>query len=472
MKPGRIGIGILFLINPVIGVYDLLPDFIGCLLIIYGIRDVAYMIEKFDVSRRFFVYGAWVSVLRLALSFAGLEKHHTLPLTAAFVLAIVELIVYVPAIKNLFSGFDYAAMRHGGSKILSHGRKMGLYNDESGVRQYGEIQNDTTGRLAGSLIRFTVLRAVISVVPELPALQLAESENLGDVTVFSFSSIGTLIRAVCFAVVFVPSIAVFVKSVLFLRRVKKAEGFIPAVYAELNTRFGDLGELHTSSRMKMTALVFGGAVLLYMGFYDYQINTVPRFVPGLLLLAASVMLAVSAKGKSRLFALLPALFGVGTVPLSLRTWALQKDHYGLYKLQMMDMFDSGAEYIPDRNINEIDDEYLKMAFAESAEALVLGVGILVFALLYIRLCLKHTAQLGSVPERDRISTAKSLKIRGAFMLAGVILTALYFTAYRFILPYFDGASMAGIAVNILAVGLYAAYALQANQLVYGNNYEI
>lgn len=469
MKLWQIGVGLFFLMNPVIGVHDILPDFIGCFLIIMGIRDAAYMIEKLESARRFFMYAAGISIVRFAVSFLNVDRYHTLPLTLAFIFAVVELIVYIPAIRYMFAGFDYAAMRHGGSGILSYGRKMGFYNDEFGVRQYGEVQIDTTGRIAASLSRFIILRAVVSVIPELPALQLSESENVGDVTAFQFSSISTLIRFVCVVIVIIPAIIVFVKYVRFLLRVHKAGDFIPRVYDELEHRFGDLRELHTCSRMKNMSLIAGAAVLLYMGFYDYQINIIPRYVPAAMLIVASVLLAASDKHTLSLFPVIPA---VCTAFISVKVFELQKDHYAFYKQQMMDLFNSDAQYIPDRHINTVDEEYMRMAFAESAEAIVLGIGIVIFLGLYIKLCIRHTREFASIPERDREPLKKSLKIRGGFMIGAAGLSTLYFTAYRSILPYFHLSSIVGILVNILSVGMFAAFALQANQYVYGNNYEI
>lgn len=470
MKLFSIGAGLFFLLNPVVGVYDVLPDFIGCFLVILGIRDAAYMIEKFASAARWFRYAALISILRFAVSIMGVERQHTLPLTLAFVFAVVEMIVYIPAFKDLFAGFDYAAMRHGGSGILSLGRRMGIYTDESGVRRYGEIQDDTTGRLATLFSVFTVIRAVLSVVPELPALQLSESENVGEITGFQFSSVGNLIRAAVVVIVLIPAVITFVKYLRFLLRIRKAGDFIPEIYAELGRRFGDLRELHTSTRMKTLSLVIGAAVLLYMGFYDYQMNVIPRYIPAAILCAAAVMLAASADKKA--LCLLPVIPAIGAMPLSFMTAKLQRDHYSVYKQQMMDLFDSGEQFVPDRHINEPDAEYMRMALWESAEALVLGATIVLLLVLYLRVTLRHAASFASVPERDRVPLAKSLKIRGGLMIGGAALSAAYFTAYRFILPYFDSASIVGIAVNVVSVALFASFALQANRFAYGNNYEV
>lgn len=473
MKLLFIGAGLLFFLDPIIGIHDYLPDFIGCFLIMHGIRDASYMIEQLEKARRWFGYGAIVSIARTVAALLGVDKVpalHTMPLTLAFTVAVLELIIYIPAVKYLFSGFDYAAMRHGGSGILSMGRHMGVYTDESGTRQYGEIQEDTTGRLARLLSAFIIFRAVLSVVPELPALQLSESENLGDVTGFQFSSIGTLIRFAVSAAVVIFGIVVFVKFVRFFRRVHRSGDLVPKLSLELDRRFGDLAELHTSSRMRTLSLVAGALVLLYMGLYDYQINIIPRAIPAVLLIASSAMLAASSKGK--LVSLIPVIPAVAAIPLSVKTYAMQKGHYGFYKLQMQQMFDDAVEFVPDRHINEMTEEYIPMAVWESAEALVLGAAIVLFLWLYLRTVMSHAASFRSVPERDREPLQRSLKLRGGLMIAGAALSALYFTAYRFILPFFDGASVLGIAVNVLSFALCVSFVIQGNQYVYGNNYEV
>ena len=470
MRLSAIGIGIFFLLNPVLGVSDVLPDFIGCFLIMLGIRDASYMIEKLAFAKRWFGYGAVVSLIRFAVGFTDVESLHTMPLTLAFAFAVAEAIIYIPAIKALFEGFDYAAMRHGGSDVLSIGRKKGIYTDESGNRRYGEIQEDTTGKLSAWLIAFIIIRGALSLLPELPALQLSESENLGDVTGFQFSSIGNLIRFAVVVLVLIPGVIVFVKYVRFLRRIRKSGDFIPALQDELVRRFGNLSEMHTSSRMKLCSLGAGAAVLLYMGFYDYQMNLIPRYVPAAILAVVAVALAVSADKK--LLYLLPVIPAIAVVPLSVKTAALQKDHYGFYKQIMLDMLHSEVSFAPDRDINRIDADYLRMAFFESGEALVLGAGIVLCLVLYARLALKHTREFTAVAERDKAPLEQSLKIRGGLMIGGAALSTVYFTAYRFILPFFDAAPIVGTGVNILAVALFAVFTLQANGYLYGNGYEV
>lgn len=468
MKLLPIGAGILFLLNPTLGIYDILPDLVGCILLMLGIGNGAYIVEKLGSAKRWFLYGALISALKLALSFADIESVHTLPLTLTFAFSLLEMLIYIPAFRSFFSGFDYAAMRFGGSGILSIGKRNGYYTDEHGVRQYGEIDDDTTGKLCTATQIFIVIRSAGAVIPELPALQLSESEGLGSVTAFRFSSVERLISLAAVIIVLIPAVILFVRYTVLLKKVGASGDFLPALDAEFKKSFGDPTEIRTCTGMKLLSLLGGAALLLYMGFYDYQINVVPRcFSAAVLCIAVMVLFAYSQRTTVCLVPLIPA---AAVIPLSLRVYALQKEHYGLYKRQMLALLESESEYVSAFNINSVDGEYLTMAAAEALEALLLGSAAVLFVFLYYRICLRHASSLPSVPERYRDDIAISLKKRALVMLGCAALSALYFTAYRFILPYFDTAYMLGIAINFVSLGAFASFAVFANRNIYGNLY--
>ena len=86
----------------------------------------------------------------------------------------------------------------------------------------------------------------------------------------------------------------------------------------------------------------------------------------------------------------------------------------------------------------------------------------------MRVCLSHVRNFSSIAERYKGEISLSLKIRGGLMLGGAALSTAYFTAYRFILPHFSSASIVGIAVNLVALAVFIAFAIQADQHVYDN----
>jgi len=468
MKLSLIGAGILFIADPLLGLHDYLPDFIGCLLIIMGISDASYLVEKLNAAKRWFSYGAIVSIIRFLISFTNAEAQHTLPLALALAFGVVECIVYIPAFSYLFQGFDYAAMRYGASDVLAIGRHTGFYYDANGIRQYGDVQTDTTGRLARFCQVFIVIRAVASLFPELPALQLSESEGLGTVGGFEFNSIRGLISLATFVVMIVPGIVLAVKFIGFIRKVSKSSEFSDKLRAGVNATFPHLSEMHTVSQMKMMSLAVGAVLLLYMGFYDYQMNVIPRYVTAGGVIAVSVALLLVS--KFRKWCLLPVIPAVGTIPLSVKTGILQREKYTYFKEIMHQLMSSDEEYIYDLHINTVDEAYIVMARWETFEAIVCGLSLIAMVVVYGLVCIRHANSFEAIPERDRRDIIKSLWIRFGIMIFGAVLTTAYFTAYRHILPYFDLAYFTGMVVNGLAVVLFYVFSSQANKYVYDNIY--
>ena len=109
----RIFAGFLFLLSPDLSIFDFLPDFIGYLLIVSGLSKLADIDERAKdaraLSKRLFLLYCVKFVLSLYL--ASLEKTNLL--LATFSLAILDVILAVPFVKDLFHSIDYTATRQG-----------------------------------------------------------------------------------------------------------------------------------------------------------------------------------------------------------------------------------------------------------------------------------------------------------------------------------------------------------------------
>ena len=376
-----IGAGFVFLLNPVLGLFDFAPDFIGCFLIMLGIRDASFVVEELSVARRRFFYLMWIGIARLLFSLSGVERINTLPLTLAFSLAVVEGILLVLAQRSLFGGIEYAAMRYGGSGILSSGTKQGFYRDEGGEYRFGKVPRDSVGTLRVFAVVLFVVREALSVVPELPALQL--TEHTGDVAALDFSSLGTLIGITVSSVFLVPAVVFFVALVRLLRRISAADELASGISAEINKRYGGPNEPRLCLQIRTASFFLGAAVLCYMGLYDYQINMIPRYVPAAVVIFVSIVLFVSSKRK--LSALAPVIPAALTIPVSVYTSKLQNDYYALYKSIMLQSYLTEESYVYEQHINRVKPGYWRLATAELAEALLCGAAIVIALIVYYRL---------------------------------------------------------------------------------------
>ncbi len=458
--------GFLFLMDPVVGLHELLPDFIGTFLIMLGLRDTSYMVERIAGARRRFLYLTWVSIIKFLLNFTPIDKIHTLPLTVAFSISIIEIMLFVSAIRHLFSGIEYTAMRFGGGTALTSKVREGFYYDERGVRCYGSVPVDSTNRIKVTVCVFFVVRCLLSVVPELPALQLADST--GVVGALDFSTLGTFIGVAVFAIELVFAVIVFIALALYFRRLRRNREFNAAIDAELETRFGDRHEIRTSSAMKTMLLVCGILILAYMGFYDYQINVVPRFIAASVVIIVSVLLFfISGRQPFALAAILPA---VVTIPLSVVTHSLQVDYYDAFRRQMMALYESDTTFIYDQHINRIREGYYKLAFYESAEAVLCGTAIVLVLIVMFRLALGHAESFSSIPGRQRDDVIASVRKRSTVTFCLCVLCVAAYIAYRFVLPYFSSMPAIAIGLDIAAFVAYFSFAVTATHEVYDTLY--
>ena len=99
--------------------FDLFPDFIGCILISFGLRKLADVEGRFDsarqISNRLIVINIAKSVLWMIL-FAS-WKDGLLPFT--FIFSVIEIIMYLGLCSTLYGAIEYTANLHGGDKHLS-----------------------------------------------------------------------------------------------------------------------------------------------------------------------------------------------------------------------------------------------------------------------------------------------------------------------------------------------------------------
>ena len=113
---GLVCISFLFLFNPVLAVIDILPDFIGYLLLCIGISQLADMNYHFEESLRYFKRMLVVSIIQMSSIFLlfGLvtgRERPTAILLFSFTFAIVEIIFLTHAYNQFFEGFLYLGSR-------------------------------------------------------------------------------------------------------------------------------------------------------------------------------------------------------------------------------------------------------------------------------------------------------------------------------------------------------------------------
>ncbi len=130
---GRILLACIFLFNPPINLIDILPDFIGYLLLLGAIKNAAAVFPHFDEARQGFERMLWISLLKLPalllmLSVLRLNSGERAMISVfAFSCAVIELIFALSAFRAFFDALSHLGGREGLLPVLSAGRhKRGL----------------------------------------------------------------------------------------------------------------------------------------------------------------------------------------------------------------------------------------------------------------------------------------------------------------------------------------------------------
>lgn len=110
--------GLVFFCNPFINLVDILPDFIGCIFIAVGLRQLADLDDGFATARRLALWMIPVSILKLALAlyFNGGKTDALLP--ATFLFGVVEIILTVFFSVSLYGAIENTTNLFGGDRHL------------------------------------------------------------------------------------------------------------------------------------------------------------------------------------------------------------------------------------------------------------------------------------------------------------------------------------------------------------------
>ncbi|MBR6728052.1 MAG: hypothetical protein IKM08_07635, partial [Clostridia bacterium] len=126
MRFGTVLLGLLFFCNPYFAAVDVLPDFIGCLLICLGFSRLA-LIHPFagDVQKAFLKLAAIDAVKTLLLMVvfgtgSGSAEQPTALLVIALSAAAVELLFLLPALRRLFDAFYTLASRYDCTELYAN----------------------------------------------------------------------------------------------------------------------------------------------------------------------------------------------------------------------------------------------------------------------------------------------------------------------------------------------------------------
>lgn len=280
---GLIFAGLLFFCNPTFSAIDVLPDFIGCLLLFAGLYRLQRVHPPFAAVGTRFLRLVAVDVVKdflLLFIFADgtAAEKPTAILTTAFGAAVLELFFLIPAVGMLFDEMTSLAMRE---------NCVPLYQAGSHGKSRGDILRTLT-------VAFLLFRDIVCILPEFAALTLSSYTDSGTVNLYEY--IGVM-RAMATLLVGVAGIVWLVFLCRYFLCVHRQKEFRKSLYV----RYAAYMKNHPGIRV----LTWHGAAFLLLSigafftadFYlDFR-NIIPDGVAALFFLAGVLVLPGERKQK-------------------------------------------------------------------------------------------------------------------------------------------------------------------------------
>ncbi len=315
---GAILAGLFLFFNPYFAVFDVLPDWIGSLILFLALAKFAHIDRRMAQARDAFLkllvfYLCRDAGVLIVFGMCTEAERPTALLALGFVGAALGLYFAFSAFSELFEGFYSLAVKYEASSL------------------YGTCKTGNSGKefcrteLALRATRiFLVIREVFGVLPEFSSLTLSDYTDSGLIRIYDH--IGVM-RAMAFIVVLFAGVIWYISICRFFANAKEQQDFLTELgRAEERYRQTHPGNAITRRYTKVFILLSIGAFLLADFYLDFQ-NILPDPLAAVFLLAGVLITDLSHREKLACTAAC-ALYGVVSVFSARYTLAFVQNYIG------------------------------------------------------------------------------------------------------------------------------------------------
>ncbi len=404
-------VGFLFLINPVVHVMDILPDFVGYLLIFAGLGKTALFVDHLAESRRHFARLTVVATLKSAsLLFWPLVSDSGM-LLLTFVFSLFELLYFIPAVNSLLEGMQFAAMWYPGEAVyakIEKKRSKGVKVIELGTRWKKQT------------FSFFLARIICSLIPELTALQLFEYVGTVHAWDRNYSYYKPFLYVFLGLIVIIWGIVWYVRTCRYWNGIRKDKRFIDNLTRKYDMDIATDDELFRCIRMKRAGWFYVIAVATSLFCIMDGVNLLVGAISALF----TVLTAISI-GKYVKMAYLSIPFAAVRAILSI--WNLTRQH--LY-------FDDYKSPEAVEWITKAYNQYYAMAFTEAVEYIIAMIGMVVLLTAWMKAVRFHLESSGIQTEHAQYSkqnrdlelynmVGSRLLLNAALAIVNFVIAAVY-----------------------------------------------
>ncbi|NLZ36159.1 MAG: hypothetical protein GX897_01610 [Clostridiales bacterium] len=306
--------GFCFLFNPLIGMNDFLPDFIGWLLILYGLGCLSDLSEDLAFASKQARRLLYIGIVRIALMIIlpSLEDKG-LSLVFTFLSAVFETGLMVLFFGGFFKGMSYLSIRHGGDSVLKN-----------------------LNRVKTASAVFAVMRGAFNLLPELKYLSTSQYE--GEITAYGTFDLANYPTALLVInLVFAGAAGIIWLSliILWMRQVMADKAFLRSLQTSYSQTVSSDSMLLERRRINRALIALGIGFGLWTDIFLDGINYIPDFIGTIFIIAGLLIASKELAGSKRALKLTYIL-----LPINIVVWALSLFASKYYTLNMFRSFNT------------------------------------------------------------------------------------------------------------------------------------
>lgn len=311
----------VFFFNPNIGIIDILPDFIGYLLLCGAISKIAAIDDRMGDAHTLFMRAMYITLVRFMSLFAVFgfippSDQSMSMLLFAFVFDVLELLTVIPAIIKISEGIIYLSTRHNGeAAFLPSGIRAKKRNDD--------YRKSITDKVRNTAVFFAFYKAFCGTVPEFASLsgQGWDESVWGSIYQYVglFRIFGVLLSVI-------GGIVFLTRTLRYTAKLRRDKEMLEALSGVYESEVLARKDLLAKRAVTTSFGYFGIASVLMLDFSVDNFNIVPDVLSALCLLAGLLIIRkyITSWKKTAIAA---SIFGIVSIAATIAEYIFASKYY-------------------------------------------------------------------------------------------------------------------------------------------------
>lgn len=273
--------GLIFFALPNYNLLDIMPDFMGAILIMAGLSKMYMYDGNFEDARKSAKFLLWISLLRLVFCVwcaSGGRRDYLVPFT--FIVCVLEAIYMISLFRGLYLGLEYTLMRADSERLVKK----------------------TSEAFTMSFI-FVIASRVLEFAPQICEIYAQDAEldlTAGASFRMSMAQMKMYVLGACLVCSFILGIIYLFVTFDAWIRVIADKNYAPFLKEKYDNYLVSDREAYIASKISFVYFLLTFSFVFFFDLYIDGINILPSVI-GILLLGTSGMIVSKLSGTNRIY---------------------------------------------------------------------------------------------------------------------------------------------------------------------------